>query len=98
VVVLVVPVIQNIHIKSSYGDYLRPTTLAIAKLFKRYGFEPLVIKTNDQPFAPIYCFAIAVKNLERYQDRVDEYADFQMGRFFYGNGLKKEDLYILLKD
>ena len=37
---------------------LAPTTMTIARLFLENGFEPLVIKCNDQPFAPVYCFAI----------------------------------------
>jgi hypothetical protein len=86
IVIIVVPVMQQIHHTKDFGDYWRPTTMAIAKLFLENGFEPLVIKCNEQPFAPIYCFAIATKNPEKYKDFAKS-IDFQMGAHNYGSSL-----------
>lgn len=88
-VVLVVPVIQQVHIVESFGDYWRPTTIAIAKLFRKNGFEPLVVKTNDQPFAPVYCVAIAVRDPKKYEELFKVSLDFEMGASLFGSSLKK---------
>lgn len=96
VVILVVPVLQNIHITSTFGDYCRPTTLGVAKLFKDNGFELMVLETNDQPFSPIYCFAIGVRDSQKYKNKIEKNINFQMGRYLYGNGLKEKDLSTLL--
>jgi len=87
-VIIVVPVIQQLHIRS-FGDYWRITTLGIAKLFMQNGFTPLVIKTNDQSFAPIYCFAIGVRNPEKYKDKFEKELDFEMGAALYGSSMKR---------
>jgi hypothetical protein len=96
-VILVVPVMQNIHIKE-YGDYWRPTTLGIVKLFLKNGFEPLVVQVNDQPFSPIYCFAVAVKDAKKYEGKIEKKLDFEMGKFLYGSGLKERYINNLLKN
>ncbi|MEX1003124.1 MAG: hypothetical protein WDZ35_13485 [Crocinitomicaceae bacterium] len=96
-VIVVVPVMQQIHHTEDFGDYWRPTTMTIAKMFKENGLEPLVIKCNDQPFAPIYCFAIASKKPELYKDKFPKEIDFQMGACNYGSSLKKEFLENFLK-
>ena len=94
-VILVVPVLQQIHHTSDFGDYWRPTTMAIAKLFVEQGFEPLVISTNDQPFAPVYCFAIASKNPDRYH--VEKKLEFNMGAYNYGSSLQSEHVHALIE-
>lgn len=96
IVIIVVPVMQQIHHTEDFGDYWRPTTMAIAKLFIENGLEPLVIKCNDQPFAPIYCFAIGSKKPGSYKDKFPEDIDFQMGSYNYGSSLKKEHIQGLL--
>jgi len=96
VVVLVVPAIQQIHICDSYGDYWRMTTLGVAKMFKENNFMPLIISCNDQPFAPIYCFAIAVANPEKYKNIIIQNLNFEMGTYLYGSSLKKRHLKNLL--
>lgn len=96
-VILVVPVMQQIHHTEDFGDYWRPTTMTIAKSFLDNGFEPLVIKCNEQPFAPIYCFAIASKKPEKYQGKFEREIDFQMGASNYGSSLKKEYIEKILK-
>ena len=88
-VIIVMPVIQNVHIRS-FGDYWRITTIGIAKLFLKNGFKPLVIKTNDQPFAPVYCFAIGVKDAKKYKNKIQKNLNFEMGAILYGSSLKKK--------
>ena len=90
VVIIVVPVMQQVHNSEDFGDYWRPTTMTVAKVFKENGFEPLVIKCNDQPFAPIYCFAIASKNPDKYKDKFKKDINFEMGQHNYGSSLEPE--------
>jgi len=96
-VVIVVPVMQQIHHTADFGDYWRPTTMLLAKLFKENGLEPLVLKCNDQPFAPIYCFAIASRHPGRYADKFPKLLDFQMGAYNYGSSLQAEHIPGILK-
>ncbi|MCR4333493.1 MAG: hypothetical protein NUV60_00510 [Patescibacteria group bacterium] len=96
IVIVVVPVMQQIHNTADFGDYWRPTTMTIAKLFLDNGFKPLVIKCNDQPFAPVYCFAIGSRKPEVYTDIFPEEIDFQMGAYSYGSSIKKEYIRDLL--
>lgn len=95
-VILVVPVFQELHILETYGDYWRMTTLGIAKMFKKNGFEPMVILVNDQPFAPIYCFAIGVRDPQKYEGKMGEkterHLDFDVGKFLYGSDWQQEHL------
>ncbi|MBI4812181.1 hypothetical protein HY798_01880 [Candidatus Falkowbacteria bacterium] len=95
-VILVIPVLQEIHVLETYGDYWRMTTLAAAKMFKKYGFEPLVIQVNDQPFAPVYCFAIAARDQRKYERKIEKRLDFEMGKYLYGSGLKERYIESLL--
>ncbi|PIZ72552.1 MAG: hypothetical protein COY11_00180 [Candidatus Portnoybacteria bacterium CG_4_10_14_0_2_um_filter_44_20] len=96
VVILVIPVFQQLHILETYGDYWRMTTLGIARMFKKNGFEPLVIQVNDQPFAPIYCFAIAARDPRKYEGKIEKRLDFEMGKFLYGSGIKGQKVEKLL--
>lgn len=93
-VILVVPVLQQIHHTADFGDYWRPTTMAVAKLFVEHGFEPLVITTNDQPFAPVYCFAIASKTPSKYV--FPKRLEFNMGAYNYGSSLEVEHVHHLI--
>ncbi len=95
-VVIVVPLLQQIHIAGSFGDYWRPTTLAMMKLFKKNGFTPLVVATNDQPFFPVYCFAIAVRDPQKYEGKITPTFDFQSGGTLFGSSLKPAALEKLL--
>lgn len=78
-VILVVPLLQQIHIAPTFDDYWRPTALGIHDLFRKNGLTPLVITTNDQPFYPVYCFAIAVRDPKKYAGRIAPSFDFQSG-------------------
>ncbi len=97
IVIIVVPVMQQIHHTEDFGDYWRPTTMTIAKMFMMNGIEPLVIKCNDQPFAPIYCFALASRNPLKYKDKITKEIDFQMGAYNYGSSLQAEHITALFK-
>lgn len=94
--IIVVPLLQQIHIAGSFGDYWRPTTLALMKLCKKNGFTPLVITTNDQPFFPVYCFLIAVRDPKKYEGKVTPSFDFQSGGALFGSSLKPAALEKLL--
>ena len=89
-VILVVPVIQNFHIVESYGDYWRMMPFAVAKLFKRHGFTTLVLKVNEQPFAPIYCFAIGVRDPKKYSCIISEDFELDAGARLYGSAAKSK--------
>ena len=89
-VILVVPVIQNFHIVESYGDYWRMMLFAVAKLFKRHGFTTLVLKVNEQPFAPIYCFAIGVRDPKKYEGMISEDIELDVGARLYGSAAKSK--------
>lgn len=91
-VVLVVPVMQQIHHSDDFGDYWRPTTMGIGKLFHDSGFHLRVLKCNDQPFAPIYCFAIAVREPGKYAQTIPREIDYEMGSFNYGSSLQAQHI------
>ena len=58
IVVLVFPFIAEFHeCPGSFGDYWRPTHLAIEKLFEKNGFKVLYGSSNKMP--PVYHFFIA---------------------------------------
>jgi hypothetical protein len=95
-VIIVVPLLQQIHIAKSFGDYWRPTTLAVRKLFLENGFTPLVIATNDNPFYPVYCFAIAVRDPKKYEGKIEGVFDYQSGGALFGSSLKPHALKALL--
>lgn len=97
-VILVVPAIQQIHTEESFGDYWRLTTIGIAKMFIKYGLDPIVIAANDQPFVPIYCFAIAVRDYSKYSGKIEKKLDFEMGKYLYGSSLKPANIPNLLKE
>lgn len=98
IVIIVVPVMQQIHQTGDFGDYWRPTTMTIARLFMENGFEPLVVKCNDQPFAPVYCFAIGTRKPEKHSTSIPKDIDYQMGRYNYGATLQKEGVETVLRN
>jgi hypothetical protein len=96
-VIIVVPGIQNVHITRTYGDYWRLTPLCLFRIVRKYGFEPIVLKCNDNPFAPIYITVIATKKPEKYLDKFEKNLDFEMGAYSFGSSLKKDALKILVE-
>ena len=97
-VILVVPSLQQIHIAETYGDYWRMTPLGVAKRFLKYGLTPLVIATNEQPFAPVYTFAIAVRDPKKYEAKIEKNLDFEMGGALYGSKIEKRFIEKVLVD
>lgn len=95
-VIVVVPLLQQIHIAPSFGDYWRPTALCVYKLFRKNGFTPLVIATNDQPFYPVYCFAIAIRDPKKYDGKIAASFCFQSGGALFGSSMKPRALDALL--
>ncbi len=95
-VVLVVPVMQQFHILPSYGDYFRVLPFAIVKQFELHGFTPLVVRTNEQPFAPIYCVALAVRDPKKYEGKITSDIELNVGQHLYGSSAKKQELSALL--
>lgn len=97
-VVLVVPSLQQIHIAETYGDYWRMTPMGVAKRFLRHGFTPLVITTNEQPFAPVYTFAIAVRDPKKYEGKIEKNLSYEMGGVLYGSKIEERFVEKLLVD
>lgn len=96
IVILTVPVMQQIHHTEDFGDWWRPTTMTIARMLKENGLVPLVLTCNDQPFAPIYCFVVASKQSKQYLGKIEKEMNFQMGSYNYGSSLKVEHIENLL--
>ncbi len=95
-VIIVVPVLQQIHHTADFGDYWRPTTMTLARLFMDNGLEPVVLMCNDQPFAPVYCFAIGVRDKHKHPE-VETRIEFEMGAYNWGSSLKERELRALLE-
>ena len=96
IVILSIPVIQQVHIAESYGDYWRMTTLGIARMFMDRGLTPIVLVANDQPFAPIYCFVIASRDHKKYEALIPQFLRYEMGGALYGSSLKERFIARLL--
>jgi hypothetical protein len=93
VVILVVPLLQQIHFNKGYGDYNRLTSMGVAKQFDKNNFELLVLQTNEQPFAPLYSFAIAVRKDSKYLNEIERNIDFSMGGALYGSKINPTHLH-----
>ena len=91
-IILVVPVLQQIHFSEGYGDYNRLTTMGIVKSFEENGFETIVLQTNEQEFAPIYCVAIAVRADSKYKHILEKNLDFAMGGELWGSKINTEHI------
>lgn len=92
VVVLIVPVLQQIHFNEGYGDYNRLTTMGVVKSFEENGFETIVLQTNEQQFAPIYCLAIAVRGNSKYKQIFEKNVDLSMGGEMWGSKITTEHI------
>ncbi|MFZ2887226.1 MAG: hypothetical protein WA021_05400 [Minisyncoccia bacterium] len=95
-IIIVVPILQQLHFAEGFGDYWRPTPITVATLLYKHGFAPLVIATNDQPFGAVYLFAIGVKNPEKYPN-IEPIAKFDMGEALYGSPVPYAKLPTLLE-
>lgn len=69
IVLLVVPFFQEQHTKGSYGDYWRFTPMGVVRGFKQRGFQVLYLSATPYKNNPVYVFAIATCNFEKWQKR-----------------------------
>jgi len=69
IVILVVPFLQGQHTKPSYGDYWRFTPMGIVRGFKQRGFKVLYLSVTPYKNNPVYVFAIATCNFEKWKKR-----------------------------
>lgn len=91
-VILVVPTLQHIHFNDGFGDYNRLTPMGIAKYFEKNGFEVQVLRSNEQQFSPLYCFAIASRPNSKYKEQLEKNIDFSMGGALYGSPVRTEHI------
>ncbi len=68
IVILVVPFLQQMH--TDYGDYWRMTPLAVKKMFEKNNMHLQYLSFNSHRNASVYIFAIALKNKERWQQKI----------------------------
>lgn len=65
---LIVPWIQDEHYAPGlYGDYWRFTPMGIQRLMKNAGLELIHLSANEQPWYPVYLFAIGSKKPESWK-------------------------------
>lgn len=91
-VILVIPTLQHIHFNEGYGDYNRLTPMGIVSYFEKNGFTTIVLQSNEQPFSPVYCFAIAVRDSVKYSALIEKNLDFSMGGELFGSKINTEHL------
>ncbi|MFQ6049622.1 MAG: hypothetical protein ACE5J0_01100 [Candidatus Paceibacterales bacterium] len=72
IVVVVFPFIEEVHeAPNSFGDYWRPTHLAIERLFQKNGFT--VLYGSSRKIPPVYYFFIASRKAEKWKNVFGEY-------------------------
>jgi hypothetical protein len=70
-VILVTPFIQHVHSEpGSYGDYWRPSPMALERMLAENGFEVLHQSSNDNEWYVIYAFTLASRYPERWRARI----------------------------
>jgi hypothetical protein len=68
VVIVVVPFLQDEHQEpGSYGDFWRYTPGALRRLLGRDGMHLVHLSSNDNVWWPIYLFAVACRDVERWR-------------------------------
>jgi hypothetical protein len=73
IVILVVPFIEGVHeLQGSFGDFWRPTHLAIEKLFESNGFS--VLYGSSRAIPPVYHFFVASRNPGKWKKNFIEYS------------------------
>jgi len=65
VVIIVTPFLQQYH--ADYGDYWRFTPLCLKHLFEDRGYALAYQSFSQQPCSSVYCFTVAVRNLEKWR-------------------------------
>jgi hypothetical protein len=72
VVIITLPFVEQVHeLPGNFGDYWRPTHLAIEKLFEQNGFK--VLYGSSRPIPPIYHFFIATRQPGDWKDKFPVY-------------------------
>jgi hypothetical protein len=70
---LIVPWIQDEHYAPGlYGDYWRYTPMGIQRLMKNAGLELIHISANEQPWYPVYLFAVGSKKPDAWKGTFPE--------------------------
>ncbi len=68
VLILIVPFMQGEHYDSgSYGDYWRFTPMVLGELFSNAQMSLIYLSSNDNPWWPIYLFAVGSRRPERWR-------------------------------
>jgi hypothetical protein len=68
--ILIVPFVQDEHYTNElYGDFWRFTPLSLKRLTGDAGLQLLYINSNDNPWYPVYLFAVASRMPERWAGR-----------------------------
>ncbi|MBI3097389.1 MAG: hypothetical protein HYY93_03955 [Planctomycetes bacterium] len=88
-VILIVPVLQHGHNSEYFGDWWRFTPMGLVRWFRKYGLTTIVLRCNEQPFAPVYAVAVASRFPERHVG-IARPLEFTFGRALYGSGLRQE--------
>lgn len=72
-VLVVVPWIQDEHYaKGLYGDYWRFAPMGIQRLMKNAGLELIHLSANEQPWHPVYLFAVGSKKVGQWKGKFPE--------------------------
>jgi hypothetical protein len=72
-VLVVVPWIQDEHYAPGlYGDYWRFAPMGIQRLMKGAGLELIHLRANEQPWYPVYLFAVGSKKPEQWKGQFPE--------------------------
>ena len=70
-VILVTPFIQHVHSEpGSFGDYWRPSPMALERMLAENGFEVLHQSSNDNAWYVVYVFTLASRDPERWRARI----------------------------
>lgn len=70
-VILVTPFLQAVHYEEgAFGDYWRPSPMALRRMLKEEGFETIYQSSNDNPWYIVYVFTIATRHPERWKGKL----------------------------
>lgn len=67
-VMIVVPFLQEMH--AGYGDFWRFTPTCLQRMFEQNGFTSIYTSYNNHFMASVYVFMIAVRDPDRWRDRI----------------------------
>lgn len=68
--IMIVPFMQDEHYSPGiYGDFWRVTPLCVKKLMEDNGLTLLHLSSNDNPWYPVYLFAIGSKHPGKWNDK-----------------------------